>query len=198
MDAAHAKDMVKIHALLGDSTKVKRTTKNIANGIRSLTESDDPKLAKLIKEHVASMQERLKDGKPIRDWDPLFAAVFEHHDKVKLVITNTKKGVSVTETSPDPQVVVLIQAHAKAVNGFVKDGMAGMHRMHAVPTEAGPATAKVLGKGDGIKTCPVTGEPIVKSVSAVIERRTVYFCCPGCIDTVRKNPAAYLKPEIKK
>ncbi len=198
MDTGHAADMAKIHALLGDSSKVKRTTKNTKNGIVSVTESTDSYVAKLIKEHVAAMQMRLKDGRPIREWDPLFAAVFEHHDKVKLIIANTKNGVVVTETSQDAQVVALIQAHAIAVNGFVKDGMAGMHKMHAVPNQSVSNLSKFVGKGDGIKTCPVTGEPIVESVSAVIDGRTIYFCCPGCIGTVKKNPGAYLKPLAKK
>jgi YHS domain-containing protein len=40
----------------------------------------------------------------------------------------------------------------------------------------------------------VTGEPVDKEVSAVINGRTVYFCCAGCIETVTKAPERYLKP----
>lgn len=53
--------------------------------------------------------------------------------------------------------------------------------------------AKFLGKGDGIKTCPVTGEEVSKDVKAVINGRTVYFCCEDCVETVKKNPDLYLK-----
>ncbi|MBX3277833.1 MAG: hypothetical protein KF868_07515 [Acidobacteria bacterium] len=53
--------------------------------------------------------------------------------------------------------------------------------------------AKFLGKGDGIETCPVTGEAISKDVHAVINGRTVYACCPGCLEQVKKNPSLYLK-----
>lgn len=125
-DDAHAQDMVAIHALLSDSTKVKRTTKHVPGGVSTVTESNDSKVTRLIQQHTAAMQKRLTEGRPIRDWDPLFAALFERHDKIKLVVTNTKKGVAVTETSDDPEVVALIRAHAAAVDGFVKRGTAGI------------------------------------------------------------------------
>ena len=50
-----------------------------------------------------------------------------------------------------------------------------------------------LGKGDGVETCPVTGEPVDKKAKGEINGRTVYVCCPGCLDTIRSNPSAYLK-----
>lgn len=56
-----------------------------------------------------------------------------------------------------------------------------------------PAAGKFIGKGDGIETCPVTGEPVNKEVSAMINGRKVYACCPNCMDSIKKNPDAYLK-----
>lgn len=57
---------------------------------------------------------------------------------------------------------------------------------------------KFLGKGDGIETCPVTGEPVNKNFKGEVNGRTVYVCCPGCLDTIKANPDAYLKkPETK-
>ncbi|MBO0798872.1 MAG: hypothetical protein J2P31_08605 [Blastocatellia bacterium] len=52
---------------------------------------------------------------------------------------------------------------------------------------------KFLGKGDGIETCPVTGEPVDKDIKAEINGRVVYACCPGCLDTIKENPDLYLK-----
>ncbi len=52
---------------------------------------------------------------------------------------------------------------------------------------------KFLGKGDGVTTCPVTGEPVNKEFKGEVDGQTFYVCCPGCIETVTKNPAAYLK-----
>lgn len=57
--------------------------------------------------------------------------------------------------------------------------------------------AKFLGKGDGVETCPVTGEPISKDVKIEIDGRTVYACCAGCLDTIKKNPDLYLKKSPK-
>jgi YHS domain-containing protein len=54
-----------------------------------------------------------------------------------------------------------------------------------------------LGKGDGITTCPVTGEPISKDVSFEVNGKTYYACCAGCIEKVQKNPELYLKPNSK-
>lgn len=82
----------------------------------------------------------------------------------------------------------------EAVKGIAaKENHHGDH--HA--KEGNKAEAKFLGKGDGVTTCPVTGEPINKEVKAEIDGRIVYACCPGCLDTVKKNPELYLKPASK-
>jgi YHS domain-containing protein len=68
---------------------------------------------------------------------------------------------------------------------------------HGAAQDKGAAT-KYIGKGDGVETCPVTGEPINKSLKGEAMGREFYVCCEGCMDTVKKNPAAYLKPIAKK
>jgi hypothetical protein len=45
----------------------------------------------------------------------------------------TPRGVRVVETSADPYVVKLIQAHADVVTLFVKNGRAEMMKNHDVP-----------------------------------------------------------------
>lgn len=55
-----------------------------------------------------------------------------------------------------------------------------------------------LGKGDGIETCPVTGDPVDKGLKGEVDGQTFYVCCAGCIDTVKSNPTAYLKKSAKK
>ncbi|HEV2665238.1 MAG TPA: hypothetical protein VG324_10015 [Blastocatellia bacterium] len=54
-----------------------------------------------------------------------------------------------------------------------------------------------LGKGDGIETCPVTGEPVNKETKYEVDGQPFYVCCAGCADEVKKNPAAYLKKAAK-
>jgi hypothetical protein len=192
MGEGRMQDMQTIHALFGEHKKITRTIKNLDNGVETLTESDDPKVQAMIKEHVAAMYKRLADKQVIRGWDPLFAELFKHADKIKMELTTTAKGIKVVETSDDPYVVKLIQAHAVGVSEFVKEGMSSMHKEHPLP-DAKPEAKKFLGKGDGVTTCPVTGEPVDKNISAEINGKTVYFCCASCRDAVKKNPELYLK-----
>lgn len=72
-DAAFAGDRDTFHYLLENHKDIKRTVKVLKDGVESLTESDKPEVAKKIQEHVPAMYERLKSGKGVRYWDPLFA-----------------------------------------------------------------------------------------------------------------------------
>jgi len=90
-------------------------------------------VAKKIQEHVPAMYERLKSGKGVRYWDPLFAEAFKHGKKVKMVIKKTAKGVKVTETSDEAEVVKIIQAHAEVVSKFVENGFDEAHKEHPLP-----------------------------------------------------------------
>lgn len=186
-------DMKTIHALFDDHKKITRTVTNISNGVETVTESDDPKVKALIVEHSWAMKARLEKKQPIRQWDPLFAELFKHSDKIKLEITNTAKGAKITETSADSYVVKLIQAHAAGVSEFVSEGMPSMHKEHPLPGEK-KEEAAFVGKGDGVTTCPVTGEPINKEIKFGFFGRTVYFCCESCLEAAKKNPEKFIKP----
>jgi uncharacterized protein len=115
-------DMVMIHSLLDSHDRIRRTVREIAGGIESVTESDEPNLVPLIQQHVAAMERRLKESRPIHQMDPLFRAIFENASRIEMKIENTAKGVRVTETSADAKVVDLIRQHARKVDGFVKEG----------------------------------------------------------------------------
>jgi YHS domain-containing protein len=39
--------------------------------------------------------------------------------------------------------------------------------------------------------CPVSGKPIVETVSVDYKDAKVYFCCPGCPDAFKKDTAKY-------
>ncbi|HSQ20265.1 MAG TPA: hypothetical protein VLR92_07820 [Blastocatellia bacterium] len=187
-------NMQTIHALFDQHDKITRTVKNTENGVETMTESDDPKVQSLIAEHAWAMQKLLENKQPIRQWDPLFAELFKYADKIKMEITRTPKGVKVVETSSDAYVVKLMQAHAQGISEFVTEGMPSMHKTHELPGAKKEEKA-FLGRGDGITTCPVTGGPINKNISAEINGRTTYFCCASCRDAVTKNPTLYLRIE---
>lgn len=194
MGGNQPQDMKTIHALFDDHKKITRTVKNIGNGVETVTESDDPKVKALIVEHSWAMKARLEKKQPIRQWDPLFAELFKYADKITLEIANTDKGVKITETSADPYVVKLIQSHAAGVSEFVAEGMSVMHKEHPLPGAEKKEESAFIGKGDGIETCPVTGEPVNKEIKFGFFGRTVYFCCESCRDAARKNPERYIKP----
>jgi uncharacterized protein YdcH (DUF465 family) len=118
------RDMRAIHGLLTQHERIHREVEDIPGGVRTLTTSEDPQVASLIRTHVWQMKERMEKGQPIRRMDPVFRELFEHHEKVHMEIEEVPGGVRVTETSEDPQVVKLIRQHAhRAVSEFVEQGM---------------------------------------------------------------------------
>ncbi len=135
-------DREMFHFLLSNGKKIRRQVKMLENGIETVTESNDPKVAAVLKKHVASMYDRLEQGQPVRMGDPLFRALFQNADKITMEVKQTKKGVHVVETSDDPYVVKLLQAHAKVVSQFAKRGFQEAMKMHPVPKgEPGRAAA---------------------------------------------------------
>ncbi len=132
-DPAFVEDRDTFHFLLENHKSIKRTVKKLENGVETVTESAKPEVAKKIQEHVPAMYKRLKSGNGVRYWDPLFAEAFRHGKKMKMTIENTKTGVKVIETSDDPKVVEIIQAHADVVSKFVEKGFDEAHKEHPLP-----------------------------------------------------------------
>lgn len=192
MGGGQARDMQTIHALFSDHQKIRRTVKQLDNGIESLTESDDPQVQALITSHSIAMKQRLEKRQPIRMWDPLFAALFEHAGKIEMEVIPTAKGVRVVETSKDPDVIRLIQAHAAGVSEFVREGMSVMHKSHPLPGKTDDPPG-FIGKGDGVTTCPVSGQPVDRAIKHGFDGRTVYFCSEDCRQKFLKSPESYLK-----
>ena len=132
-DSRHDEDHEVFQFLLTNHQKITRKVTKLDDGVATVTESDDDDVADKIKEHVEWMEYRIENTNPIRMRDPLFAELFRHTDKIKIVREETEKGVRVTETSEDPYVAKLIQAHAEVVSGFVARGFAEAMKNHAVP-----------------------------------------------------------------
>ncbi|MEQ9066725.1 MAG: hypothetical protein RLO18_08380, partial [Gimesia chilikensis] len=102
---AHDRDHADFRYLLTNHQKIRRDVQLLPNGVKTLTESDDPQVAAKIREHVYWMKERVEKQQPIRMRDPLFAELFKHARQIKMVTENTPKGVRVIETSENPYVV---------------------------------------------------------------------------------------------
>ena len=45
------------------------------------------------------MHKRIQEGRGLRYWDDLFAAIFRRHASINMSVENTDKGVRVKETS---------------------------------------------------------------------------------------------------
>jgi hypothetical protein len=86
-----------------------------------------------IKKHVKQMKGLVESGRRIRNWDPLFSAIFDNYELIEMKVVEKDLGVEVVEISYDPYVAKLIQEHAKVVSLFVQYGFEEAHRSHPVP-----------------------------------------------------------------
>ena len=127
-DANSATDMGIAMNLVHENTKIKRTVTRLPDGIKTVTESDDPKIAQDIKAHVASMSGRLAEGKEFNIFSTTLLVIFDNAKNIKSSVEYTAKGAVVTRTSKDPKVAAALQAHANEVTELVKEGPVAFHR----------------------------------------------------------------------
>ncbi len=117
------------HQLVMDHDRITRTVVNLPNGIRTVTESDDPKIAAAIKAHVATTVHRVEKGAdpglPMES--PALREIFRLHTTVRTTTEITTNGVVVTQVSDDSATVAALQTHASEVSDLVKGGMAALH-----------------------------------------------------------------------
>jgi hypothetical protein len=152
-DADSAADMGLVHDLLFNNTKIKRTVTNLPDGIRTVTESDDPQVAQSIKAHVGSMSQRLQDGREFNIFSKTLPVLFDNRDKIVSKVETTEKGAVVTRTSTDPKVVTALQGHAGEVTELVQGGMVAMRRgmMSRMAMGAGMGPGMGMGMGMGMR-----------------------------------------------
>lgn len=127
-DDAFPADMQLVHHMLQSHDKIRRTVTNLPDGIRTVTESDDPQVAQLIKAHVGSMEKRLEEGRIFNLFSPTLPVLFEHKDNIRTSVETTETGVVVSQTSSNTKVVAALQAHAVEVSELARDGMVAMMR----------------------------------------------------------------------
>jgi len=118
-----------IHDLFSNHEQIRRTVTNLPDGIRTVTESDDPAVAETIKKHVADMGKRVDEGRdpglPIES--PALHAIFRDKNKIKSTYEVTEKGIVVVQTSTDARAVKALQDHAAEVTDLARRGMAAAH-----------------------------------------------------------------------
>ncbi|MDE2167668.1 MAG: hypothetical protein KGJ66_15190 [Alphaproteobacteria bacterium] len=128
-DSATMAQMGVVHQLIINHDSIKRTVTNTPDGIRTVTESDNPKIAQLLKDHAATMIGRVGEGSdpglPIES--QALHGIFRDKDKIHTTVETTANGVVVVQTSNDPKVVTELQQHASEVSDLVHGGMAALH-----------------------------------------------------------------------
>lgn len=195
-DERHRADHDVFQFLLANHDQINRTVRRLPNGVETVTESESPKIAAKIKDHVKWMAYRIEENHPIRMRDPLFAELFRHAEKIELQHEETEKGVRVTETSKDPQVAKLIQSHADVVSGFVERGFAEAMKNHAVPSDQ--ETSKRSREFDGSQKV----YPKIKDFGGVVPlREAAHQPVPGTrlvIDITGGGAAEQLNPAFEK
>jgi len=149
-DSEAMAEMGVIHQLMVNHDLISRTVTNLPDGVRTVTESDDPQIAKLIKEHVASMAGRVsaKDDPGMPMESPDLHSILRNGDKIQTKTETTDKGAVVIQTSTDAAVAAALQRHAAEVTDLVKGGMAAMH------------SATMKNRGDNTQSgmqCPMMG-----------------------------------------
>ncbi|CAJ1946596.1 unnamed protein product [Cylindrotheca closterium] len=101
--------------------------------ITTKTFSDDPQVAAWLQAHVASMKARVDGGMRVRNWDPFFAAMVEHHDETSVELSNLSNGVQVELSASTDCGQSLIEAHTEVVSLFVETGREEASKPHDVP-----------------------------------------------------------------
>jgi hypothetical protein len=130
MAAGHdAGIMTGVHEMFMGHEQLTRSVTVLPDGIKTVTESADPRLAQLIKDHVtvsnAQVARGVDPGLPMES-DAL-REIFKYHEEIRTTVEPTAAGIVVTQTSSNPAAVAALQQHAAEVTLFVKDGMAAMH-----------------------------------------------------------------------
>ena len=128
-DVAAMAEMGDIHELFINHDRITRTVTNLPDGIRTVTESTDPRIAQVLRDHVTTMGQRVDAGSdpglPIES--EALRAIYRNHDKIHTTFEPTANGIVVLQTSTDHATVAALQQHAAEVTDFVNGGMAAAH-----------------------------------------------------------------------
>jgi len=139
LGSATPAELSEIHDMLVNHDRIKRTVTNLPDGIRTTTESDDPRIAAIVASHVAGMAERVREGRdpklPIQS--PTLQIVFRNRDKITTTHQATEKGIVVVQTSSDAETVAALQKHTFEVSDLARRGMVAAHENIAKNAETG-------------------------------------------------------------
>lgn len=169
-DSTTSAVMQVVHQLMVNHDKLRRTVVNLPNGVRTLTESDDPTMVTQIQRHVNMTGAFVAAGRDpnLPMSTPALHGVLQNGKKIVRQVEATAKGMLVVETSDDPATVALLQQHAAEITDLVKRGMAAMHGGGMAAAEPAPApTPSGMQHMPGMNHQPgMTHEPPTATASA--------------------------------
>ena len=119
-------DMQVVRQLFAYHDQIRRSVEEIPGGVQTLTESDNTEVAMLIQQHVASMHQRLEDGRWFAMMSRTLPILFRNADRYQRQSQVTPNGIAVTKTSDDAELANVLSEHAQEVTEFVQSGMPQM------------------------------------------------------------------------
>jgi hypothetical protein len=119
-------DMSKYMNMFMRHRELRRDVEEIPGGVRTTTESDSPDLVAELQTHVSSMYTHLDQGSEVTCMSSSLPTLFRRAADYQRQVAFTTKGLVVTETASDPDVIRAIREHAREVTGFVVEGMPAM------------------------------------------------------------------------
>lgn len=118
-----------LRTIFEQHSQIERQVSNLPNGIVTVTASANTDVQNAIVSHVAMMVTRLAEGRnpEVIIQSPTLDALFDFHDEIETEVERTNDGVKVVQTSENPEVVLLLQAHAAEVSDMSLRGMDAIH-----------------------------------------------------------------------
>ncbi|NCN43474.1 MAG: hypothetical protein CO158_07200 [Piscirickettsiaceae bacterium CG_4_9_14_3_um_filter_43_564] len=132
-DEEHKKDQALFSQLLAQHHEIVRETVFIKNGIKAKTTTQNPDLVSILQAHVQGMEKRFENGRAIRSWDPLFAALFEYRDEIHMKYYPIQNGIEAILTSDNPAIIEIIHCHDKTLHSFIEEGSKAGKRQSPKP-----------------------------------------------------------------
>ena len=175
-------EMATIHNLVDNRHDIQRIVNMTDDGISTTTWSEKKEVSAWIKQHVAEMSALLESSGRIRQWDDLFVKVFDMRDSHTMEYheRDDGMGVVVEQHGTNMCATALVQAHAKVVSAFIREGYDEMHKNHDVPAvceeedaqwklevEEGEVNDQEVDEKDG--TLFITGDEVNEGEYAGIE-----------------------------
>lgn len=122
-------EVAELRALFENHAEITRTVENLPNGIRTVTETQNPDLRDALTSHIMGMTMRVDEKRdpqiPIQS--QTLDILFEKSEFITTTFAYTPTGVEVVQTSDDAEVVAALQTHAAEVSDLAARGMEAAH-----------------------------------------------------------------------